>query len=563
MADPAKANPALTDSGRSVTIGLVERRQVQVDLPDYLPARMLNEFVYCPRLFFYEWVEGIFAHSADTVEGALRHEKLETKSDPMPAPEQEATIHSRSVTLSSQTHLLIAKMDLVEGEGGTVVPVDYKKGSPRESDDGPQAWPADRTQLCAQALILRDNGYRCDEAVAYYHATRQRVRIAVDDVLVAETLAALEGARALAMRGEIPPPLVDSPKCPRCSLVGICLPDETALCESLPEFVPTPQLSLFDDDRDDGALPASRSNGEPLRRLVPARDDLRPLYVTGHGLIIGKSGEVLQIRERDKRVQEVRIGEISQVNVFGNAQLTAAAVQGLCWSEKPIAHFSYGGWFYGLTQGLGLKNVFLRKQQFALADRPLFCLTLAREFVATKIRNQRTLLRRNHIEPPPIVLAQLKRYADMALLAERLEELLGIEGNAARIYFGNFTGMLKVEEDPHAKTPFNFEFTHRNRRPPIDPINALLSFAYSMLAKDLTIICHSVGFDPFIGFFHQPRFGRPALALDLMEGFRPLIADSVVIGAVNTGMVGPGDFMRVGPAVALTPSGRKGVPARL
>lgn len=558
MADPAKANPALTDSGHPATIGPEGRRQVQVDLPDYLPARMLNEFVYCPRLFFYEWVEGIFAHSADTVEGALRHEKLETKSDPMPAPEQAATIHSRSVTLSSQTHLLIAKMDLIEGEGGTVVPVDYKKGSPRESDDGPEAWPADRVQLCAQALILRDNGYRCDEAVAYYHATRQRVRVAVDDALVAETLAALEGARALATRGEIPPPLVDSPKCPRCSLVGICLPDETALCESLPEFVPTPQLSLFDDGGDGGALPASRSNGEPLRRLVPARDDLRPLYVTGHGLIIGKSGEVLQIRERDKRVQEVRIGEISQVNIFGNAQLTAAAVQGLCWAEKPIAHFSYGGWFYGLTQGLGLKNVFLRKQQFALADEPLFCLSVAREFVAAKIRNQRTLLRRNHIEPPPIVLAQLKRYAEMAPLAERLEELLGIEGNAARIYFGNFTGMLKVEEDPHAKAPFNFEFTHRNRRPPIDPINALLSFAYSMLAKDLTIICHSVGFDPFIGFFHQPRFGRPALALDLMEGFRPLIADSVVIGAVNTGMVGPGDFMRVGPAVALTPSGRKG-----
>ncbi len=557
MADLAKANTALTDSGRSLTIGPERRRRVQVDLPNYLPARMLNEFAYCPRLFFYEWVEAIFAHSVDTVEGALRHEKLETKSDPMPAPEQEASIHSRSVMLSSQTHLLIAKMDLIEGEGGAVVPVDYKKGRPRESDDGPQAWPADRVQLCAQALILRDNGYLCDEAVAYYHATRQRVRVAVDDALVSETMAALEGARALATRGEIPPPLVDSPKCPRCSLVGICLPDETALCDSLPEVLPTPQLSLFDDGGD-RALPVSRSNGEPLRRLVPARDDLRPLYVAGHGLIIGKSGEVLQIKERKKPVQEVRIGEISQVNVFGNAQLTAAAVQGLCRAEKPIGHFSYGGWFYGLTQGLGLKNVFLRKQQFAAADEPFFCLNVAREFVAAKIRNQRTLLRRNHLEPPAIVLAQLKRYAEAALNAEQLDELLGIEGNAARVYFANFTGMLKVEEGADDKAPFNFEFTRRNRRPPTDPINALLSFAYSLLAKDLTIVCHSVGFDPFIGFFHQPRFGRPALALDLMEGFRPLIADSVVIGAVNTGMVGPGDFIRVGPAVALTPSGRKG-----
>ncbi len=556
MADPAKANPALTDSGRSVTIGPEGRRQVQVDLPDYLPARMLNEFVYCPRLFFYEWVEGLFAHSADTIEGELRHEKLETKSDPLPPPDQEARIHSRSVTLSGETHRLIAKMDLIEGEGGTVVPVDYKKGSPRESDDGPEAWPADRVQLCAQALILRDNGYQCDEAVAYYHAARQRVRVAIDEALAGETLRAVKDARTLALSGEIPAPLIDSPKCPRCSLVGICLPDETVLYQSVPEAAAEPQLSLFDGGA--GGLASSRNGGEPVRRLIPARDDLRPLYVTGYGLIVGKTGEVLQIRERKKPVQEVRVGEVSQVNVFGNVQLTAAALQGLCWAEKPIAHFSYGGWFYGLTQGLGLKNVFLRKRQFTLAEEPFFCLGVAREFVAAKIRNQRTLLRRNHLEPPPIALAQLKRYAEAALNAEDLGQLLGIEGNAARIYFANFSGLLKAGGDGGDQTPFNFEFTRRNRRPPTDPVNALLSFAYSLLAKDLTIICHSVGFDPFIGFYHQPRFGRPALALDLMEGFRPLVADSVVIGAINTAMVGPEDFIRVGPAVALTPKGRKG-----
>jgi len=188
----------------------------------------------------------------------------------------------------------------------------------------------------------------------------------------------------------------------------------------------------------------------------------------------------------------------------------------------------------------------------------LFCLSVAREFVAAKIRNQRTMLRRNHLEPPPIALAQLKRYALLARNTANLEQLLGIEGNAARIYFANFTGMLKAEGDVDQNAPFTFEFTRRNRRPPTDPVNALLSFAYSLLAKDLTLICHSVGLDPFIGFFHQPRFGRPALALDLIEGFRPLIADSVVVGAINTRMVGRGDFIRVGPAVALTPAGRKG-----
>jgi CRISP-associated protein Cas1 len=312
---------------------------------------------------------------------------------------------------------------------------------------------------------------------------------------------------------------------------------------------------LFDGEEHLNGAPAQSE--ETVRRLVPARDDLRPLYVTGHGLIIGKSGEVLQIKERKKPVQEVRVGEISQVNVFGNVQFSAAALQGLCWAEKPVAHFSYGGWFYGLTQGLGLKNVFLRKRQFALSEDAFFCLSVARELVAAKIRNQRTLLRRNHIEPPAIALAQLKRYAEAAMNAEELDELLGIEGNAARIYFANFTGLIKAD-DERTEAPFTFEFTRRNRRPPVDPVNALLSFAYSLLAKDLTIICHSVGLDPFIGFFHQPRFGRPALALDLMEEFRPLIADSIVIGAINTGMVTTDDFIRVGPAVALTPRGRKG-----
>lgn len=122
--------------------------------PDYLPARMLNEFVYCPRLFYYEWVDGIFVESRDTVAGTLRHEKLERKEDALPSSEAIAdgrTIHSRSVTLSDDTHRLIAKLDLIEGEEGVVTPVDYKIGAPRRNDDKGQitVWDADRVQLGA------------------------------------------------------------------------------------------------------------------------------------------------------------------------------------------------------------------------------------------------------------------------------------------------------------------------------------------------------------------------------------------------------------------------------
>jgi CRISPR-associated protein Cas1 len=525
-----------------------------VSLPDYLPARMLNEFVYCPRLYFYEWVEGVFAHSADTIEGALRHEKLGGKPEPLPSADEAdgEPVRARSVELSSDEHKLIARIDLVEGESGRVSPIEYKKGAPRTTNDGPEAWPADRAQVCVQALVLRDNGYTCDEAVVYYNATRQRVRVPIDEALVHDTLARLAEARLVAESGRIPPPLVDSPKCPRCSLVSICLPDETAAAARLRAECPeSAQLDLFDDGSadDDVALPE-------VRRLLPAREDLRPLYVTGNGLTIGKTGEVLQVREKGRVTQEARVNQISHVSIFGNVQLTASSVQGLCWADKPIAHFSYGGWFYGLTQGLGLKNVFLRREQFRRAEDDAFCLRIARQIVATKIRNQRTLLQRNHIEPPRDILKRLKALANQVLGAESLEELLGLEGLAARLYFESFRGMLKLDpEDEDAAV--EFDFRQRNRRPPRDPVNAMLSFAYSLLTKNVTIVCAAVGFDPFIGFYHQLRFGRPALALDLMEGFRPLIADSTVLTAVNTRMVSPSDFLRAGGGVSLTPTGRK------
>ncbi len=559
---------------------------VSETLPDYLPARMLNEFVYCPRLFYYEWVEGVFAHNRETVEGELRHKKLDQGKGEFAAAGDLAnageTIHSRSVQLASEEHRLIAKMDLIEADGDLVTPVDYKRGPPKEDGKSGElvAWDPDRVQLAVQAMVLRENGYRCDEGIIYYVMTKQRVRVPIDEKLIAETLEYLGRAR-VAAGGEIPLPLVDSPKCPGCSLVGICLPDETLAAAELAPEPSDRQGLLFDVDTKGKARSTKHSNrGDEIRRLVPARDDLRPLYLNTQGLHVGKSGNVLKIKEKDKVLQEVRVNEICQLNVFGNIQLSTQAIQTLCENEVPIAYFSMGGWFYGVTQGLGVKNIFLRREQFRLADVPSFCLRLARTLTAGKIRNQRTMLLRNHVEPPSHALAMLKFMCEEAEGAESLEQLLGIEGNAARIYFEHFAGMIKQGSDPVAslgeaaeasqngnengqspsaakKEEFPFDFVNRNRRPPRDAVNALLSLAYSMLAKDLTIITQAVGFDPYMGFYHQPRFGRASLALDLMEPFRPLIADSAVLSAINTRMVSPGDFVRAGHSVALKPEGRK------
>ena len=198
-------------------------------LPDYLPARMINEHVYCPRLFYFEQVEGVFVDNEHTVEGSVQHKRVdkEGKSAPKPDEESEEPVVVRSITLSSEEHRVIAKLDLAEFDSGRVSPVDYKHGRPMKSDDGVEVWPSDRVQMAVQGLVLRANGYRSDEGVVFYQKTRQRVRVPFNDETMRWAEKNIAEAWETAAATEIPPPLVDSPKCPGCSLVGICMPDET------------------------------------------------------------------------------------------------------------------------------------------------------------------------------------------------------------------------------------------------------------------------------------------------------------------------------------------------
>lgn len=244
---------------------------------------------------------------------------------------------------------------------------------------------------------------------------------------------------------------------------------------------------------------------------------------------------------------------------MGSAQITTPALSEALDRGINIAFFSMGGWFKGLAHGPAHKNVALRMAQSRAAFDADRCLGLARSFVSGKIRNSRTLLMRNHADPPRDVVETLAQCAKDASNARSMSTLLGIEGNAARAYFGGFGGMLKPKEtkDPPGNSVWHFDFDGRNRRPPRDPVNALLSFAYAMLAKDLSVQAQIVGFDPYLGFYHQPRYGRPSLALDMMEEFRPIIADSVVLSVINNGVLSPSDFLRAGPSCALSPQGRK------
>ena len=152
------------------------------------------------------------------------------------------------------------------------------------------------------------------------------------------------------------------------------------------------------------------------------------------------------------------------------------------------------------------------------------------------------------------VIAMLKRDQENAKRAENLESLLGFEGSAAARYFGEFRELIRPPGDGVTDA---FDFVHRNRRPPPDPVNAMLSFAYSLLMRTIAVSLGAVGFDAFRGFYHQPRYGRMALALDVMEPFRPILADSVVISVINTGEIKASDFERAGNVCALKDDGRK------
>ncbi len=488
---------------------------------------MLNEFVYCPRLFYFEWVSVLWADNPDTASGQFTHRVVDRGGGAAPEPDDDLLVEARAVAVSSERLGLTAVIDLVEGGDGKVRPLDYKRGS--VPDIAFQAWDADRVQLCVAGLLLREEGYDCEEGVIYYAQSRKRIYVEFDDELITDTLETLEELREIASRSEPPPPLVDSPKCPRCSLVGICLPDEVNLL-------------------------AGRSGRAP-RRLVPRDLQSRPLYVTDQGSYVKKKGGRLEVKVGDELVTSLRLLDVSQLCLFGNVQVSSQAVRELLKRDIPVCWFNYGGMFIGMATGLSSKHVELRRRQVINAYQGN--VKIAGAIVSAKIANCRTMLRRNAKRPvDKRAMSSLKELSSKAEASESIPELLGIEGAAARDYFMNLSKMLSSSESLPGR---EFSFQGRNRRPPRDAVNCLLSFLYSLLTKEITATTFVIGFDPYLGFFHRPRFGRPALALDLAEEFRPLIADSAMLTLINNGEIRPSHFVVRAGGVSMTFEGRKKV----
>lgn len=540
------------------------------------PCRGVAEHAYCPRLFYYMTVEGIFAPSADTEQGKGTHRRVDRPSATKPEPsakddgdgrkstekleegesDPDRPRSVRSLALTSERLGLTATLDLAEIDGTRATPVEYRKGRPRRNGGGqvadavdelmeeprllpgPEPWPTDRVQLGLQVLLLEDAGYTVPEAYLYYAAERLRLRVEVDDSLRRDALAELEAAKRTA-EGERPPPLVNDPRCPRCSLQPICLPDEI----NHQRFT---ALSVEGQPVEEKLTP---------RKLWPPRDDGIHVVLQREGVRVGVRGQSVRITDKDGAVvRDLPLANVESLAVVGPVQLSTQALAVFAEQEVPVAFLTAAGRLTAMMDPLGPTSAAVRAAQVRVLDRPEKALELARAVTLAKIANQRTLLMRNHADLPTRVAADLQESVAAAGRAATMDQLRGHEGNAAAIYFRHFAGMFKEGVKEIAA---RFDANGRRRRPPPDPINAVLSFAYSMLTNECTAACRLASLEPTIGALHATRPGRPAMALDLMEPFRPLVADSVAVSAFNRGELTEGHFLSTASGCALTDAGRK------
>lgn len=513
-------------------------------MDEYLwPARNVAEYAYCPRLFYLMEVEGLHIPSSDTERGLAVHRRVDAKSAASGSEEEPDLDRPRSVrslTLTSRLLRLTATLDLAEINGQNAVPVEYRKGRPqREAQQPPddpgetepppprlQPWPTDAVQVGLQAILLEEAGYVVEKAVLYYAAQKRRLEVPVDASLRGEAMRTLRAAQECAA-GSRPLPLVNDPRCVRCSLQPICLPDEV------------------NQQRRTATTPKARS-------IWPPCDEGIHVVAQEQGVRVGVRGMTLTITDKDGQITgQIPLAGLESLSVLGSVQVSTQAMHALADRGIPVAYLSGAGRLVAMVDPLDSVSSAIRRAQVRVLDDPQRCVELARALVSAKIANQRILLQRNHGSLGDMVLEDLVTEAQHAKAGGLLDVVRGHEGQAAAIYFRHFAGMFKT---PLAA---DFDANGRQRRPPPDPINAVLSFAYTMLAHECVAALRLARLEPSIGAFHTCRPGRPALALDLMEPFRPLIADSVAVSAFNRGELAEGHFLRTAGGCVLTDSGRR------
>jgi CRISPR-associated protein Cas1 len=500
-------------------------------MPQPLRIMSLHALAYCERLFYLEEVENLRIADERVYSGRRLHVELERLED-----EDEWL----RLNLESERWGLMGKVDCVRRRDGMLIPYEHKKGRSAVSATGlPEAWASDRLQVIAYAALVEEHsGRKVTEGRIRYHASNVMVRVPIDDEALDDLKKAIARARELQDTVERPPVTENERLCVKCSLAPVCLPEEARLASMLSN---PPRVELE----------------RPQLKLFPADDDRRTLHVITQGARVGRRGDRLEVSAKDEPSQLHPVHEIGQVVLHGYAQISTQALR-FCGQQEIGVHWVTTGGQYMGAWSSGTGSVQRRIRQYkALTDSAL-CLRLAAKLAEARARGQLSFLLRASREAGRKsaevreAISSIRKLLSPMSRAVSIGSLRGYEGSIGAHYFRALPQLIVAEAGEEMKPD------GRNRRPPKDRCNALLSFGYSLALKDVTNAILIVGLDPALGFYHQPRSQAPPLALDLLELFRVPLVDLPVIASINRRQWdAEEDFAIAGEQVWLSDEGRR------
>ena len=535
--------------------------------PDEPPLRVmaLHALQYCERLFYLEEVENILEADDRVYAGRELHETV--------LPGDDDVTGLRAFSLSSEALGLFGKVDAARKrlppgrKKGAWVAYELKRGRCRREGRSkgkkgtPAAWPSDRLQALAYALLLEEEtGTEVTEARVRYHADGVTIKVPVDEAARADLAAAVARARQLRRSDDRPPVTDDDRKCAKCSLRVVCLPEEDRL--PVPGSHGEPHGPALEEPTADAVIDGAVADARG--GLFPANRDGRVVHVSSPDARVSRSGRSLVVTvgfggEQSKT--KLPMHGVDAVALHGHAQMTTQAILGCVREGIAVQWLTPGGKAAGTLAPPG--RVRQRRRQFAALADGAARLALARRLVHAKVENQlRFLLRgtrgdRGSSEPgrraaAAADIARVRACLGKVGRADSPDALRGLEGMAAKHYFAALGAVLTD------KTPAELRFSGRSRRPPRDRFNALLSFGYALLHSLCERTLIAVGLEPAFGFFHTARSAAPPLVLDLQELFRTSLWDVPLVGSLNRGAWDPAADFELRPGhVWLSDEGRK------
>lgn len=457
---------------------------------DPIPISLVAHWEFCPRR---AWLEAA-GERTDTAQVQIGTEQHRGTDD----PKTERSNEYKAVDLYHREWNLTGRADTIEETVDGFVIREYKATPVKKR---PEVTDAMRLQLALQTVSLESMGHHVTETEIFFTTHHRRVTVELSDIDFEQAKVAVDETRATVDSLVAPEPLEDSPKCMRCSHASICLPDERKLKAT-------------------------------TRRIVVSDPDTQVVYLGTPGSRASTRQGQMIVSKSDETLAKIPLERIQALQVHGNIDLTSGLIRELLWRKVPIVWSSGTGRMYGWALSTyGPNGQHRVTQHVASAEGRL---ALAREFVASKIANQGTQLRRSGASAQ--LITQIRNIQRRVTEAQRWQDVIGLEGEAASLYFGNWSQLMKPRERDR------WDWSGRSGRPATDPLNALLNYAYGALTSDALRAIISCGLDPHAGFLHSSGRNKPALALDLMEEFRAPVADSVVQTVVNNREVDPKDF---------------------